>query len=410
MHVLIGSCMNKLWRDASLSAATAGLIAVMVSYAGPLVVVFQAAKAGGIEGAHLSSWIWAISIGSGITCIALSLRYRVPVITAWSTPGAALLVAGLPGVTLPEAIGAFVFSSLLITLSGCTGVFSALMRRIPQPIVAAMLAGILLRFGLGVFTSLEQLPQVVLPMILGYLIARRTMPRYAVIVTLLLGFTIAFGLGRVMVEELHAKLVEPVFVAPAFSPGALIGMGVPLFFVTMASQNAPGVGVLRTSGFNPPINPLITVTGLASLLLAPFGAHGINLAAITAAICTGPEAHANPDKRYVAGVVCGLFYILIGTFGATIATVFSALPSPLIATVAGLALFASLTGGLTGAMAEERDRESALVTFLVTASGLTIVGVGAAFWGLLAGLLTSLVLTGNPAGFFRRVWLESQRG
>lgn len=386
--------IRTLRHDFSASALIAGLIAVIVSYAGPLVIVFQAAKTALLTPEQISSWIWAISIGSGITGLILSLRFRTPVITAWSTPGAALLVSGLTQYTYAEAIGAYLFSALLITLLGITGLFSKIMERLPTGVIAAMLAGILFRFGVGVFSSLEQVPALVLPMFLAYLIGRRWLPRYAIVITLLVGFGTSLGLHQFDLHAFSASLATPMLTTPHFSLAALIGLGIPLCFVTMASQNAPGIAVLRTAGYTTPINPLITTTGLASLLLAPFGAHGINLAAITAAICTGPEAHPAPARRYVAGASCATFYLLIGAFGATIAGLFSALPPALIASLAGLALFGSLAAGLGTAMSNDSKREPALIAFLVTASGISFLGVGAAFWGLGAGVLADWLLFG----------------
>lgn len=380
--------------DFSLSALVAGLIAVAVSYAGPAVIVFQAAKAGHLSAAQLSSWIWAISIGSGVTGLFLSLRYKVPVITAWSTPGAALLVVALAQYGYGEAIGAFIFSAVLLVLFGVTGVFSWVMERIPKGVVAAMLAGILFRFGTNIFGSLERLPVLVLPILFAYLAWKRWLPRYAVVAALALGLFIAIGLGRVNAQILSMSLAAPLFTMPVFSLSALIGLGIPLCFVTMASQNAPGIAVLQTAGYQVPISPLITTTGLASLILAPFGAHGINLAAITAAICTGRESHVRRGRRYVAGVVCGIFYVLVGAFGTVVASTFSALPDTLMASLAGLALLGALAGALGTAMADEKRRESALIAFLITASGVTFFGIGAAFWGLLGGVCADKILFG----------------
>ncbi len=382
-------------QDCSVSAVVTGLIAVMVSYAGPLVIVFQAAKSGLLTPEQLSSWLWAISIGSGVSGLWLSLRYRTPVITAWSTPGAALLVTSLAQYRYSDAIGAYMFSALLITLLGVTGLFSRLMARLPVAVVAAMLAGVLFRFGVGVFSSLAQGPALVLPILLVYLVARRTGARYAIMAALITGVLCAFFLNLLDFQGVSATLAEPQWTTPSFSLSAMIGLGIPLCFVTMASQNAPGIAVLRTAGYDVPVNPLVTVTGLASVLLAPFGAHGINLAAITAAICTGAESHPLLARRYVAGVSCALLYLLVGSFGATMASVFASLPGVLMASIAGLALFSALANGLGVALANESQREPALITFLVTASGISFFGIGAACWGLVFGVLADRVLFGK---------------
>lgn len=373
----------------------------MVSYAGPLLIVFQAAKSAGLGDALLSSWIWAISIGSGLTAIILSIWFKVPAITAWSTPGAVLLVSSLTVYPYADAIGAYIFSGVVITILGVSGLFSTLMKYVPASITTAMLAGILLSFGVEVFVSMQHLPALALPMILCYLFAKRWSPRYAVVLTLLVGLVVAFGLGRLHLDGVQIALVNPVFTMPTFSLDAIIGLGIPLCIVTMASQNAPGIGVLKADGYDTPASPLIATTGIASLLLAPFGAHGINLAAITAAICTGKEAHPDHTKRYIAGIACGAFYLVFGMFGVTIASVFSAMPKELIAVIAGLALFASLSSSLAQAMTEASERECALVTFLVTISGISIGGIGAAFWGLIAGVITNLILNGDV-----RKWLS----
>ncbi len=382
-------------KDISLSAIIAGLIAVIISYAGPLVIVFQAAKTAHLDNAQLSSWIWAISMGAGVTGIVLSLRYRAPVITAWSTPGAALLVASLGGVSYPEAIGAFIFSSVVITLLGWSGLFDKIMQHIPKTIAAAMLAGILFRFGVDVFTSVKQQPALVIIMFLGYLVFKRLTPRYAIVCVLLLGSAFAAATGQMVFDNFHVSLAAPVFTWPQFSLGAIVSVGIPLCIVTMTGQYVPGIAVLRTAGYQVPANPLVSVTGLGAILLAPFGSHGLNLAAITAAICTGREAHEEASKRYIAGIACGAFYILIGSFGATLAALFFALPKELVAAIAGLALFGAIMNGLSAAMAEDKQREGALITFLVTASNVSFLGLGAAFWGLVVGLFASLVLSGK---------------
>ncbi|GAB6126012.1 benzoate/H(+) symporter BenE family transporter [Humidesulfovibrio idahonensis] len=384
-----------LRRDFSLSAAVAGVVAVMVSYGGPAAIIFQAAKLAGLSSGQLTSWIWAISIGSGLAGLVLSLVYRAPVIIAWSTPGAALLAAGWAAYPYPEAIGAFVFAAAAITVFGATGLFGSLMARIPGAVVAAMLAGILFRFGVEVFTAMRATPLLVAPMLAAYLGMKRLVPRYAIVATLLTGLVAAATLGLLDFSLVDANLARPELTSPVFSLGALIGLGVPLFLVTMTGQNATGLGVLRTAGYKTPGGPLVAATGFLSVLLAPFGSHGINLAAITAAICTGPEANSDPDKRYVAGVVCGLAYLVVGLFGATLVGLFTALPPGLIAAISGLALFGALQSGLTQAMADESRREAALVTFLVTVSGVSIAGVGSAFWGLLGGVLANAALSGS---------------
>jgi benzoate membrane transport protein len=352
--------------------------------------VFSAARAAGADDAVLASWMLALGLGMGLTCIGLSLRYRAPVITAWSTPGAALLATGLDGMSLREATGAFLISAVLITLSGVTGWFARIMDRVPVPLAAALLGGVLVQFGIGAFGSMEGDFALVFAMFATYLLCRRLLPRYAVLAALAAGIAVAAAEGKTRLAGVEFAWAEPVFTPPAFSWQAAIGVALPLFIVTMASQNLPGVAVLRNDGYRVPVSPLIGWTGATNLVLAPFGAFGLNLAAITAAICTGPQAHPDPRRRYLAGVWAGIFYLAVGALGATVGSLLTALPAALILGIAGIGLLGTIGSSLTAALSDDRWREAAVVTFLATASGLKLLGVGSAFWGLLAGLLTAL--------------------
>ncbi|RED06918.1 benzoate/H(+) symporter BenE family transporter [Ectopseudomonas oleovorans] len=379
--------------DTSPAAVVAGFVAMLVGYTSSLVLMFQAGQNAGLSSGQISSWIWALSIGMALTTIGLSLKYRTPIVIAWSTPGAALLVTSLPSVPYSDAIGAFVLCAVLLALCGLTGSVDRLLRRVPPALAAALLAGILFRIGIEICTAAQHQTALVLGMALAYLVAKRLWPRYCVLVALVAGLLLAAGLGLLDFHGLRLELAVPVWTTPTFSLAATIGIAIPLFVVAMASQNMPGIAVLRTDGYAVPASPLIATTGLASLLLAPFGSHGINLAAISAAICTGPQAHEDASKRYTAAVWCGLFYGIAGLFGATLAALFASLPGELVISVAALALLGSIMNGLHGALADPGQREPALITFLVTASGLTLGGIGSAFWGLVAGLLASLLLT-----------------
>ncbi len=380
-----------LLRDLSLSAIAAGFVTVLVGFASSAVIVFQAAQSLGASPAEISSWMWALGLGMGFTCIGLSLRYRMPVVTAWSTPGAAMLISSAAGLPMSDAIGAFVLSALLITVCGFSGFFEKMISRIPVSLASGMLGGVLLRFGLDAFGSVKTQPVLVLAMLAVYLFARRWFSRYAVILTLLVGIGIAAGSGLLRAEGLSLQVAKPVFILPTFSFAAIIGIALPLFIVTMASQNVPGVAAIRASGYPIPISPTVGWAGVANLLLAPFGAFALNLAAITAAICMGREAHEDPARRYVAAIAAGVFYIIVGLFGATVAALFAAFPKELILAIAGIALLGTIGNSLAAALREESEREPALVTFLVTASGLSMAGIGSAFWGLVAGVLTLLV-------------------
>ncbi|MFL9882776.1 benzoate/H(+) symporter BenE family transporter [Paraburkholderia agricolaris] len=382
----------KPFSDMSLSAVVAGFVAMMTGYTSALVLMFQAGQAAHLTDAQISSWIWALSIGMAVCTIGLSLRFRAPIVIAWSTPGAALLVSSLPHVAYPEAIGAFIVCAVLLTVVGLTGWFDTLMKKIPAGIASALLAGILFEIGIEIFRAAQFQTALVLTMFFTYLIVKRFAPRYAIVTTLIIGTIAAGALGLLDFSRFHVALAHPVFTMPVFSVAASISIGIPLFIVATASQNVPGIAVLRADGYTTPSAPLIATTGLASLLLAPFGSHGINLAAITAAICTGPEAHENRNKRYTAALWCGIFYLIAGIFGATIAALFAALPKALVVSVAALALFGSIMSGLANAMQDTKQREAALVTFMVTVSGLTLLSIGSAFWGLVAGVLTQLVL------------------
>jgi benzoate membrane transport protein len=383
--------------DTSLHAVVAGFVAMMTGYTSSLVLVFQAGRAAQLTDAQVSSWIWALSIGMAFSTIALSLRFRTPVVIAYSTPGAALLIAALPHVPYADAIGAFIVCAVLITAVGLTGWFDALMARVPAGIASALLAGILFEIGIEIFHAAQYQTALVLTMFFVYLFVKRLAPRYAIVTTLVAGTAVSAALGLIDFSRFHVALAHPVFTMPHFSLSVAISLGVPLFVVAMASQNMPGLAVLRADGYTTPSAPLISTTGIVSLLLAPFGSHGITMAAITAAICTGPEAHEDRTKRYTAALWCGLFYLVAGIFGATIAAVFAALPKALVVSVAALALFGSIMSGLTNAMSNVREREAALVTFMVTASGLTLLSIGSAFWGLVAGVITQVVLTARRA-------------
>ena len=378
--------------DSSPSAVVAGFIAMMTGYTSSLILMYQAGQAAGLSAGQIASWIWALSIGMAVCSIGLSLRYRTPVTVAWSTPGAALLITSLGGVSYPEAIGAYLTCAVLVTLCGITGSFERLVRRLPAPLAAALLAGILFRIGSEIFIAAQHQTALVLAMFFSYLVCKRASPRYAVLIALLVGVAMAATLGLLDFSGVHVQLAVPVWTTPAFSLGATVSIAIPLFVVCMTSQNMPGMAVLRADGYQVPASPLISVTGIASLLLAPFGSHGINLAAISAAICTGPQAHEDPAKRYTAAVWCGLFYGIAGTFGATLAALFAAFPRELVLSIAALALFGSIVNGLTQAMAEPQEREAALITFMVTASGMTLLSIGSAFWGIVAGVLTLLIL------------------
>ncbi|MDO6460676.1 benzoate/H(+) symporter BenE family transporter [Granulosicoccaceae sp. 1_MG-2023] len=371
----------------SLSHITAGFIAVMTGYTSSVVIVLQAAAAAGADPAQTASWLWALGLAMGVTSLGFSLRYKIPVLTAWSTPGAALLATALSGFSTAEAYGAFIVCALLTLISGVTGGFARLMHLIPLPLANAMLAGILLQFGLGIFTSLGEQPLLSGAMLVIFLAAKRLMPSAAMLLVLLGGVLIAAAQGMLSGELPALTLTQPHFTAPAFSGAAILGVALPLFIVTMTSQNLPGIAVLRSHGYTPPVSALLSGTGLVNLLLAPFGGYSCNLAAITAAICMSEDVDRDPAQRYKAAAFAGLFYLLAGLFGAAIVALFALLPGALVMTLAGLALLGTIGSSLHNALSDSDTAQAGLIAFLVTASGLSLFGIGSAFWGLVLGVL-----------------------
>lgn len=373
----------------------AGLISVIVNYGGTFILVFQAAKVAGLSPELTASWVWSISIGVGVTGLLLSWVSREPIITAWSTPAAAFLVTALASTPYEEAIGAYLISAAAFVVLGLSSYFERLIRLIPNGIAAGLLAGILLQFGIGAFGSMTLDPKLAGLLILAYLIIKRFSARYAVVGILILGLAFLLLEHRVDLSGLKLELAAPVFTMPVFTLNALLSVALPLFLITLTGQYMPGMLVLRNDGFRTSANPIVWVTGLGSLIMAPFGSHAMNVAAITAAICTGPEAHQDPSKRWIAGIAAGIFYILVGIFGLTLAAVFMAFPATFITTLAGLALLGTIGGSLAGAMAEPKSREAALITFLASAANITLFGIGGAFWGLVIGLLAYFILNGK---------------
>jgi benzoate membrane transport protein len=385
-----------LWRDVSVSTLVAGFVAVLVGFSSSVAVVFSAAQALGATPEQLVSWMWALGIGMGVTSLGLSLWYRQPVLTAWSTPGAAVLAVS-QGVSLPEATGAFLVCALLIMLAGYSGWFERLMSKIPLALASALLAGVLARFALDAVGAVAHAPELVLAMTLTYLLGRRWWPRWSVPVVLLVGMGVAALQGQLQLASVAWTWAVPVWVSPAWSGAAMVSVALPLFVVTMASQNLPGVAAQRASGYDTPISPVVGATGLASLVLAPFGGYALNLAAITAAICMGKEAHSDTSRRYTASVAAGLLYIALGLAGGTIVSLMAAFPQALVLAVAGLALLGTMASGLAVAVKDEQHREAALLTFLVTLSGVTLLGVGSAFWGVVVGGLAQWLWTRRQA-------------
>ena len=383
----------QFFKDLSLSAFVAGFVAVLVGFTSSVAIVFQAAQSFGATPAQITSWIWALGLGMGLCSLVPSLLLRKPVMVAWSTPGAAVLAtAGAAGsFSMGEAVGAFMVCSLLVILVGATRGLERVADRIPMEIASALLAGVLARFGIQAFAAAQTALPLVLLMVGTYLVARRIAARYAVVVTLVVGILWVLITGQMAWSMEPVRLAMPVFVAPQWSVSAIVSLAIPLFVVTMASQNLPGMAVIRASGYELPVSRLITMTGWASLVLAPFGAFALNFSAITAAICMGPEAHEDRLKRYTAAASCGAIYIVIGLFGALVTGLLTSFPKELVVAIAGIALLSTIGNGLASALRDERHREPALITFLVTLSGITLMDIGSAFWGVVAGSLALFV-------------------
>ena len=383
------------------SVILSALVAAMVGFGGTVALIVAAAQATGADAGQTSSWVTALCLSMAATSAYLSVKHRIPIITAWSTPGAALIADTAGTIGFEAAIGAFLFAGLLVLVTAAFNPVGVLVDRIPASIAAAMLAGVLIRFATAIFEHAETTPALVLPLVGIFLLARLASPAGAVLVVLAAGLAMTFGLGWDEEAALDLDFATLQFIVPSFDPAVLLGLGVPLYLVTMASQNLPGFAVLRAAGYTPPTRSILAVTGLASILTAPFGAHASNLAAITASICTGPDTHPDPEKRWLTGPVYAVAYLFLAAFGASSVALIAAMPAALVATVAGVALLAPLANALGAALGAGGDRLAATLTLAVTASGMTLAGIGSAFWGLAAGLL-ALALQAGATRFRER--------
>ena len=382
-------------KDWAITAWVAGFLAVLISYAGPLVIFIQAAQAGNVSNAELTSWIWAISLGSGVSGLLLSWWLKQPIITAWSAPGTALLLTLFPGVGMPEVVGAYLTAAVIVIGIGVSGYFEKIVRFIPKGIAAGMMAGILFQFGVQAFRASMDLPSVVFAMLAVYLVSKRLWPRYSIVLVALTGFAVAFAMGTTNLQVFSLTIATPVFVAPRFDIGVFFSFTVPLVLVSLTGQYLPGMAVLQLAGYRTPSRAVVTGTGVASLITACFGGITIVLAAITAALCTGKDAHPDPSKRYIAGIANGVFYLVGAAFAGSIVQLFTAFPSALIAALAGLALIGAIVSNIRILVGEGAYVEPSVITFLATASGMSLFGLGAAFWGVVFGM-ASFWLLGKP--------------
>ena len=389
----MATLFKTLKNDWSISATVAGFLAVLISYSGPLIIFFQAAQRAHVSTDMMVSWIWGISIGAAVSGIYLSIKYKTPVITAWSAPGTALLVTLFPNISLNEAVAAYITSAIVIFLIGVTGYFDKLLKWIPQDVAAGMMAGILFQFGIGLFTASDSMPFIVFSMLIVFLIAKRLMPRYTMIWVLAAGVLLSLFLGKMNPVDVSFSLAIPQWISPEWTWNSTLNLAVPLILVSLTGQFLPGMAIMKLSGYDTPAKPIITATSIASLAVACVGGITIVLASITAALCMGKDAHELKEKRYIAGIANGIFYILGGLFAGSIVMLFSLLPKELVAALAGLALLGAIATNISVAMKNDNQRDAALITFLATASGMHFLGLSSVFWGICIGVIAHFILT-----------------
>ncbi|HCA5052872.1 TPA: benzoate/H(+) symporter BenE [Acinetobacter baumannii] len=389
----MATLFKTLKNDWSISATVAGFLAVLISYSGPLIIFFQAAQRAHVSTDMMVSWIWGISIGSAVSGIYLSIKYKTPVITAWSAPGTALLVTLFPNISLNEAVAAYITSAIVIFLIGITGYFDKLLKWIPQDVAAGMMAGILFQFGISLFTASDSMPFIVFSMLIVFLIAKRLMPRYTMIWVLAAGVLLSLILGKMNPVDVSFSLAIPQWISPEWTWNSTLNLAIPLILVSLTGQFLPGMAIMKLSGYDTPAKPIITATSIASLAVACVGGITIVLASITAALCMGKDAHELKEKRYIAGIANGIFYILGGLFAGSIVMLFSLLPKELVAALAGLALLGAIATNISVAMKNDGQRDAALITFLASASGMHFLGLSSVFWGICIGVIAHFILT-----------------
>ncbi len=376
--------MKKLF---NLSHLSAGFTAVLVGYTSSVVIIIQAATSAGATPNQIESWLLALGVTMGLTSIAYSWFYKTPILTAWSTPGAAMLVVASQQYELSVVIGSFVISGVLILLTGLITPLSRALERIPPQLGTAMLGAILLPFCLGSFQAVSGAPITFLIMFAGFLLAKNTMPRYAMLVLLILGVACAIGVEGTVININELSIAQPVWVTPGLDLGAILNLSIPLYIITMLSQNLPGIAMMKSYQYDTPVKPILMGTGITNILSAPFGGFSVNLAAISAAICMTPEVDSDKTQRYRAVLWAGVFYLIAGVFATTVVAVFLSLPDEVTKILAGFALLGTLMMCLQSAFHDEGYRESALFTFLITLSGISFLGVSATLWGLLVGMM-----------------------
>lgn len=383
-------------------AWTSAVVATAIGFGGTVALIVQAMRTLGASVEQISSAVTALCLGIAASGAVFSLWLRMPIVAAWSTPGAALLAATTSSFTWSQSVGAFVAAAVMMIVVGLVPVLGTLAKRIPTSIASAMLAGVLLPFCIQLFALGTTDPVLVVVLVTSFVAARQRVPLYALLLVLGAGLALVLLRNGTPPLPVGATFGTLSAVDPEFDFRVILTLGVPLFLVTLVAQNLPGLVVLTAAGYHPPPGPLLWGTGLASLLMAPFGAHGINLAAITAAICTNDEAHPDRGKRWTVGVLYALCYLLLALFSPVLVRLFCALPHSLVAALTGIALIPALTNALEAMLADRAQRDSAIVTFLAAGSGLTLFGLGSAFWGLAAGAcafaVTALSTRRGPTG------------
>jgi len=387
--------MSTFLKDLSMPAIVAGFLAVLVSYSGPLAIFFQAGASAGISTEMMTSWVWAISMGAAISGIILSIWLKAPIVTAWSAPGTALLVALFPELSLNEAIGAYITAAVIIFIIGISGTFDVFVRAIPKGIAAGMMAGILFQFGVGAFDAIETTPALAIGMLISYVIFRRLFPKYTLVLLLVVGVVLAVVLEGASLSGVTWSIAVPKLIEPQWTLGSTLSLAIPLILVSLTGQFLPGMAILQGAGYQVKAKPVIGVTSLVSLPMAFFGGITTVVAAITAAICTSSDAHEDPSRRYVAGVFNGVFYLVGALFAGSIVSLFTSLPAAFVAVLAGLALLGAIAGNLFSALEEPDHREASLITFVVTASNVSLFGLSSAFWGVVIGYACYVILNGK---------------
>ena len=377
--------------DISLTAITAGFLVVLISYAGPMLIFFQAASLAQVSNEVLASWVWGVSIGGGLSGLYLSWKYKMPIITAWSAPGAALLVTLFPHMSVNEAISSYLTAAAIIFLIGVTGTFDRLIKHIPKGLAAGMMAGILFQFGINIFKSISTMPALALAMIGIYLVFKRLLPRFVILFVLIFGILLAYFIGDVNPNNFQLSIAHPVFIAPVWSWESTFSFAIPLVLVSLTGQFLPGMAILKLANYHVPAKPIITFTSFMSVITGIFGGITTTTAAITATLCTGKEANEDPNKRYVAGIFSGIFFLIGGSLAGSIVLIFTSLPKELIALLAGLALLGAIVSSLMSTLEDPDHREASAITFLATASGMSFLGLGSAFWGIVIGSIAYVV-------------------